>query len=179
MGGGKPILVWPVLRHVGAVCDIGPRCIPRVPTRRMPRVESSDACSASESQTWTTSLRTVLVCVGVPVSKDASERAQGARLQAFFTGLWSQALIVHHCRVGCPCGETRAGAVTYGLSLIEAAVLRRLPVPAANRWLHIFPVVAMLTLSLFLHKIFLRAFLELGEVDGPDLIRKQLTPFPM
>lgn len=76
---------------------------------------------------------------------------------------------MHHCVAGCVCGGNRAAAVEYAYSLLERLVVRRLPVPSANRWLHVFPAVAMLTMSVGLHKIFLRAFLELGQYpDGAD-----------
>ena len=95
---------------------------------------------------------------------DSVRRRLGEDLLNFFTGAWSETFIVHHCRGCC---RNRQHAVERAHSLLKRWLSRQIPVPATNRWLHLYETIRSAALMHLLHRLLLRAYLA-DEQNAPD-----------
>ena len=104
---------------------------------------------------------------GKPPAKRVREAEE---LLVMFSGDISDLyLIVHHCRPGCCSSDDEA--IAKALNALFRPLLRRLPVPAANRWLQLAPVLATFVVLGHFHKLLAQAELllvgqQLESFDG-------------
>ena len=70
----------------------------------------------------------------------AGRRSDGEAILGFFNGDWRSWPHVHHCRGCC---SSREAAVKKGVKTYMLLLRRRVPIPALNRWLQVFPVVTL------------------------------------
>jgi hypothetical protein len=87
-------------------------------------------------------------------AEDKARRQEGAEIKASFTSDPFGDVIMHHCargEDGLYCCRTRADAVRKCQLTVKKPFCRRLPVPAVNRWIQLYPVAAMIS---FLQNLF-------------------------
>ena len=88
-------------------------------------------------------------------AEDRCRRKRGQRLMAMLSGDWMSWPPVHHCNGCC---ASREEAVVAATDAYLAIILRRLPVPALNKWGSIFPLVGWMLLGFLAHRLFARAW---------------------
>ena len=93
-----------------------------------------------------------------------ARRRDGDTLLIFFNGDWHSWPPVHHCQ-GPSCCSSREAAVKKGVQAYMLLLRRRVPIPALNRWLQVFPVVTLFLVLMSVHNLFSRAELIVAGLD--------------
>ena len=95
-------------------------------------------------------------------AKDLKVKGHGVRerekaaLMAAFNGDVRNMQVQHFC-AGPSCCADRSASVTKCLDAITAPLQRRVPIPAANRWVHVFSSVCYIAVLVFIHRLLPRA----------------------
>ena len=85
---------------------------------------------------------------------DAARRQRGERLVAACSGDWRKRRIIHWCRRCC---DSHEESVEHVLTVLLSVAFQVPAVPAANKWLSVWPLVADVTMMFCFHSVFIDA----------------------